>query len=82
MKKMIMMICLLISVCSWAEGDMIESHGNREQEKQCFKEIRALGCTGDDEAFIICVDTKIKELSVGCQSFHIEEKERMKSHSH
>ncbi len=81
MKKMIMILGLVISFGVFSDPGTLESHGNREQEKKCFKEIRSLACTGNDDAFIACVDKKMTELSVDCQSFHLDEKERM-NHSH
>lgn len=85
MKKIFIISSLMLSLFAFGnEEGVIESHGNPEDEVKCFKEIRSLGCGKPEkhDAFIACVDTKIKQLTPTCQVFHKDEVERMKAHSH
>lgn len=86
MNKALVILVFGFTLSAFAGPDLgpKEEHGNPEDEKRCFKEIRNMGCGNPDEhaAFIACVDSKIDELSEDCQVFHMDEKIRMKSHSH
>jgi hypothetical protein len=83
MKKIIFMCMLSLPFVGAAE-DHRESHGNREDERRCFREIRNLGCGKPEshDAFVACVDRKADKLSPNCRSFHAEEVQRLKQHSH
>lgn len=82
MRKIIIVMMFVFSFLAFA--DEREAHGNFEDERICSKEIRQLGCGRPENhlKFFSCVDQRVKELSLLCQTFHKEEKERVKGHSH
>lgn len=80
MKRFILVSLFALSVNSFASTVGVESHGDYQQERKCLKEIRALGCDGEGEKLIVCIDNKIQQLSSACQTYHQDEKQRMAAH--
>lgn len=76
--KKFLLVLMMISMSSYAESDTRESHGNREDEKKCGTELRLLGCgeATTEEAFEVCMETHMNDLTETCQQFHADERER------